>query len=99
MKPISKTTIGLTLAILFLSVMFIMNNDKVWNYKKTQSVEYNPEYNEKHPVIDTIIVLYKNANPILVRSGFSINGHDKIGFCNGGSQVWFECSDTCIKCK
>lgn len=99
MKPISKTKVGLTLTILFLSVMFIMNNTKFWDYKKTQSIEYNPEYDEKYPVIDTIIGFYKNANPILVRSGYKIDGHDKIGVCTGGSQLWFECSDNCVKCK
>ena len=99
MKSISLTNKVISVVILFLTVVFILNNKKVWDYEKTTLIEYNPEFNEKHPVIDTIHGLYKNTNPILVRSGFKINGHDKIGVCTGGSQLWFECSDECDKCK
>ena len=88
----------LTIALLFLTVFCMMTKVKTWNYSKTNSIEYNQAYNEKHPVIDTIIGYYKNTNRILVRGNYKINGHDKIGVCTGGSQLWFECSDTCKKC-
>lgn len=98
MRKITTTNKVLTITILVLTVLFIFTKNKIWNYKQTQSIEYNKQYNEKNPVIDTIYGLYKNTNPILVRSGFKINGHDKIGVCTGGSQLWFECDDNCKKC-
>ena len=94
----NRTNQILTVTILLLIIIFIFCNKKQHPYKKTQSIEYNTKYNEKHPIIDTIQPYYKNANLIFVRAGYKINGHDKIGVCTGGSQLWFECSDTCKKC-
>jgi amino acid permease len=88
----------ITVAILFLTILFIFTRKKQWNYDRVKLIEYNKEFNEKHPVIDTIKGLYKNTRPILVRSGFKIQGHDKIGVATGGAQLYFECSDTCRKC-
>lgn len=98
MKPISNRERVLVIALLSLTVFCTLTKAKIWDYEKIKSIEYNPEYNEKFPVIDTITPFYKNANRILVRTGFKIQGHDKIGVCTGGSQLWFECSDTCKKC-
>ncbi|MHC4927939.1 MAG: hypothetical protein ACYTER_11580, partial [Planctomycetota bacterium] len=81
MKQISNRERVLVIALLSLTVFCTLTKTKVWDYKKTQSVEYNPKYNEKYPVIDTITPFYKNANRILVRTGYKINGHDKIGVC------------------
>ena len=89
----------LTIALLSLTVFCMLTKVKTYNYKKVDSIEYNKAYNEKHPIIDTIIGYYKNTNPIFVRTNYKINGHDKIGICTGGSKLWFECSDDCIKCK
>ena len=94
----SDSTKAITMVILGLTILFIFTRQKEWNYDRVKLVEYNEEFNEKHPVIDTIRGLYKNTNPILVRSGFKIQGHDKIGVCTGGAQLYFECSDTCKKC-
>jgi hypothetical protein len=94
----TNSTKAITIAILFLTILFIFTRKKQWDYDKVKLIEYNEEFNEKYPVIDTIKGLYKNTRPILVRSGFKIQGHDKIGVATGGSQLWFECSDTCRKC-
>ena len=71
---------------------------KSYDYKEINSVEYNEGYNEKHPIIDTIIPYYKDAQPIFVRSGFNIGGHTGIGSINGGSLVLFICNSDCLKC-
>ena len=94
----SDSTKAITMVILFLTILFIFTREKQWNYQKVKLIEYNKGYNERHPVIDTIEGYYKNANRILVRSNYKIQGHDKIGVCTGGSQLWFTCSDTCKKC-
>ena len=94
----TNSTRAVIIALLILSIIFIFTKNKQWDYKETQLVEYNKEYNERHPVIDTIEGYYKNANRILVRSNYKIQGHDKIGVATGGSQLWFTCSDECLKC-
>ena len=94
----TNSTRVITIAILFLTILFIFTRQKQWNYQKVKLVEYNEGYNERHPVIDTIEGYYKNANRILVRSNYKIQGHDKIGVATGGSQLWFTCSDDCKKC-
>ena len=99
MKQLTNLEKGLTVGLLSLTVFCMLTKVKTYNYKKVDSIEYNKAYNEKHPVIDTILGYYKNANPILVRGNYKINGHNKIGICTGGSKLWFECSDDCIKCK
>ena len=89
MKQLTNLEKGLTVGLLSLTVFCMLTKVKTYNYKA---------YNEKHPVIDTILGYYKNTNPILVRGNYKINGHDKIGVCTGGSQLWFTCSDDCKKC-
>ena len=98
MKQLTNLEKGLTVGLLSLTVFCMLTKSKVWDYKKVDSIEYNKAYNEKHPVIDTILGYYKNTNPILVRGNYKINGHNKIGVCTGGSQLWFTCSDDCKKC-
>ncbi len=99
MKKISTTTKATTLTVLLLVILFIFTKKKKWNYKKVQSVEYNKEYNEKHPVIDTVTPLYKNANRIFIRR-FEIGGHSVIGEINGGSKtVIIHDFPNCGKCK
>lgn len=99
MRKISLSAKVLSIVILNFVITFIMNNHKTWDYNKATLIEKNPEWHENHPVTDTLYGLYGKKNPIFVRSGFKINGHDKIGVCTGGSQLWFECSDNCVKCK
>ena len=94
----TNSTRVITIAILFLTILFIFTRQKEWNYDRVKSIEYNEEFNERHPVIDTIEGYYKNANRILVRSNYKIQGHNKIGVATGGSQLWFTCSDECLKC-
>ena len=89
MRKITTTNKVLTITILVLTVLFIFTKNKIWNYKQKQSIEYNEEYNEKYPVIDTLSTLYKNINennPIKIRR-FVIDGHSVSGEINGGSRV------------
>ena len=92
----------LTITVLLLTVLFIFCNNINWDYKKVQSIEYNPTYNEKYPVIDTIEVLYKNINannPIKIRK-FVIDGHSVSGEINGGSRnIIVHNIPNCKKCK
>ena len=98
MKKLHNLTCICILVFIILSVIiFIITSKKTYRYKKTQSIEYNKEYNEKYPIIDTIEPYYKNANRIFIRKGFNIGGHTGIGTMNGGSQMLFICDD-CKKC-
>ena len=102
MKKITTTNKVLTITILVLTVLFIFTRPKIWNYKKTKSIEYNKGYNEKYPVIDTLPTLYKNVNrnnPIKIRR-FVIDGHSVSGEINGGSRVLtVHDIPNCVKCR
>tara|TARA_R110002167_G_scaffold363815_2_gene584755 strand:- start:339 stop:644 length:306 start_codon:yes stop_codon:yes gene_type:complete len=95
MNKITNLEKVLVIGILSLSVFCYLTKTKQYNYNY---IEYKQGYAEKHPIIDTIIGSYENSKPILVRGNYKINGHDKIGVCTGGSQLWFTCSDDCKKC-
>lgn len=88
MKKLTTTNKVLTITVLLLVILFIFTKPKIWNYKKALSIEDNPSYNEDHPVIETLEVLYKNVNknnPIKIRR-FVIDGHNVSGEINGGSR-------------
>ena len=104
MKKITMTDKVMTLVILLLTIMLILTNTKVWNYKKIQSVEYNPSYNEKFPVSDVLEALYENINknnPIKLRKFEGVlKGHTLFGEANGGSRLSLIHIDSeCPKCK
>lgn len=100
MKELSTTKKTIAGAILFFVIMFIFTSTKTWDHKKTQSSDYNPEYNEKHKVIDTVIPLYENATPILIRDGFNIGGHAVIGSMDGGGRnIFIHDIPNCKPCK
>ena len=99
MKPITNSTKAIVLTILFLTVIFIFCQDKTYNYKKVNSIEYNPSFNEEHPIIDTLTPYYKNTNPIYFRT-FTVAGHTIIGELNGGSRtILIHDLPNCKKCK
>ena len=95
MKQITNREKVLIIALLALTAFCTLTKTKQYNYK---SIQYNKQSIEKYPVIDTILGTYQNTKPIFVRTGYKIQGHDKIGVCTGGSQMYFECSDKCKKC-
>ena len=97
-KHMKLPTITVSLTILIVIILFIFTKKKSYDYEQINSIEYNKGYNEIHPIIDTIIPYYKNAQPIFVRSGFNIGGHTGIGSINGGSLVLFICNNDCLKC-
>jgi len=84
-KPTKRETV-LILGMLLILLIAILTRKKVFNYKKVLSIEYNEPYNEKYPVIDTLLPYYKNVNPIFIRE-YIIGGHKIIGSINGGSLV------------
>lgn len=95
----NKTALITSIAILLITIIFIFTRSKHYDYDKINSIEYNKEYNEKHPIIDTIEPYYKNTNRIFIRKGFNIGGHEGIGTLNGGSQMLFICNTDCKECN
>jgi hypothetical protein len=90
----------ITVTILIFVIVFILTCKKEWDYEKTNLVEYNPEYNEKHKPFDTIPTLYTNTKPIILRKFKDIGGHAVIGEINGGSRnIIIHDLPNCKTCK
>ena len=96
---LTNTTKLISIVIISIVIIAILTKQKNWNYEKTSSNEYNKEFVEKHPCIDTIIPYYKNVQPIFIRK-FTIGGHAVIGEINGGSRnIIIHDIPNCEKCK
>lgn len=104
MKTIPTSTKVITIVILTIAILIGLTDTKVWDYEKTQLVEYNQAYNEKYKVTDTLEVLYENVNknnPIKFRTFEKVvKGHNLVGTADGGSRLSFIHIDSeCSKCK
>ena len=83
MKKVSITAV--ILVAIFTIILFFTKKEK-YDYNKVRAKEYNVEYSLRHPVIDSLDVLYNGNKAILIRR-FEIDGHAVIGEINGGSRV------------
>lgn len=74
------------ITIILISTLFFFTRSKTYDYNKIRAKEYNVEYSIKHPVIDSLGVLYNENKAILIRR-FEVDGHSVIGEINGGNRV------------
>ena len=84
-KPTKRETV-LMIGLALILLIAALTRKKCWDYEKVMHIDYNEPYNEKYPIIDTLLPYYKNVNPIFIRE-YIIGGHKIIGSINGGSLV------------